>query len=271
MTTQTTAWASAASSPARSAQAAAFPRELIQDPSLVRHERMPFTVRIVRDKASLDKAVQIRQAAYGRHVPDLASRLGAPELSDRADGAVVLLAESKFDGAPLGTMRIQTNRYRPLGVEQSVKLPDALKGEVLAEATRLGVCGGISGSVVKTMLFKAFYLYCLQERVKKMVIVARSPLDRQYEALMFNDVFADKAFLPMQHVGDIPHRVMVFDVDSARDRWLAAQHPLYGFVFLTEHADLDLSPVPLPAGRHAAVARHEAVSSPEMELRARAS
>jgi hypothetical protein len=267
MTTQTSTWASAATT-GSSAQAAAFPRELIQDPSLVRHERMPFTVRIVRDKASLDKAVQIRQAAYGRHVPDLATRLGAPELSDRADGAVVLLAESKFDGAPLGTMRIQTNRYRPLGVEQSVKLPDSLKGQVMAEATRLGVCGGISGSVVKTMLFKAFYLYCLQERVKKMVIVARSPLDRQYEALMFDDVFANKAFLPMQHVGDIPHRVMTFDVDSARERWLAAQHPLYGFVFLTEHADLDLSPIDASAPRHA-LGRHDSgAMAPELELRA---
>ena len=271
MTTQTSAWTSAVAAPSRSAQAAAFPEELLQDPSLVRHERMPFTVRIVRDKASLDKAVQIRQAAYGRHVPDLASRLGAPELSDRADGAVVLLAESKFDGAPLGTMRIQTNRYRPLGVEQSVKLPDTLKGQVLAEATRLGVCGGISGSVVKTMLFKAFYLYCLQERVKKMVIVARSPLDRQYEALMFNDVFADKAFVPMQHVGNIPHRVMSFDVDSARDRWLAAQHPLYGFVFLTDHADLDLTPIDTPLGRHAA-SRHDAGGvALDVALRARIS
>jgi hypothetical protein len=216
------------------------PAGLAREHGPTRHERMPFTVRIAYTDEELYKAVKIRQSAYGRHLPELASQMNEPETTDRDAGAVVLLAESKLDGSPLGTMRIQTNRYRPLGVEQSVHLPAEYQNCVLAEVTRLGVTGGIRGSVVKTMLFKALYLYCKQEAVQKIIIVARAPLDKQYEALLFEDVFGDKPYLPMSHVGNIPHRVMVCDVPSAWARGEAANHPLVNFFFLTEHADVDL-------------------------------
>jgi hypothetical protein len=224
-------------SPQTLVQAGGQPKEL----KTMHHERMPFTVRIVADEKALNKAVQVRQSAYERHVPDLARRLGSPEQSDREEGSVVLLAESKLDGAALGTMRIQTNAFKPLGLESSAPLPAWLKDCSMAEATRLGVSGGIRGSVVKTMLFKAFYLYCVERHVEKMVIVARAPLDKQYEALLFDDVFAEKAFIPMAHVGYLPHRVMVFDVPSARLRWGAVGHPLYNFIFETIHPDIDLT------------------------------
>ena len=69
-------------------------------------ERLPFTVSVVRSDEELDKAVSMRHSAYARHVPDLADRLKAPEPCDYDGGSVVLLAESKLDGSPLGTMRI---------------------------------------------------------------------------------------------------------------------------------------------------------------------
>lgn len=229
-------------------------------------ERMPFTVRIVNDEAALTKAVQIRHAAYGRHVPELARRLTAVEDSDQAPGSVVLLAESKLDGAPLGTMRIQTNWYEPLGVEQSVTLPPSLAGKSLAEATRLGVCNGVMGSVVKTMLFKAYFLFCVQHGIDKLVITARAPLDRQYEALLFEDVFEEKAFIPMRHVGDLPHRVMMFDVATAQERWRAAKHPLYDFMCNIVHPDLDLTlpwhSTTVPTGHERLARRELAVPEP---------
>ena len=112
------------------------------------------------DAEALAKAVHIRHAAYARHVPDLARNLLQPEEADFSAGSVVLLAQSHLDGSPLGTMRIQTNRYEPLALEQSLALPDDLSGCLLAEATRLGVAEGRVGTLVKTVLFKAFYLYC---------------------------------------------------------------------------------------------------------------
>jgi hypothetical protein len=74
-----------------------------------------------------------------------------------------------------------------------------------------------------------------------MVITARAPLDRQYESLLFKDVFGAGEYIPMRHVGNIPHRVLAFEVGSARARWAAANHPLLNFMCGTHHPDIDLS------------------------------
>lgn len=215
-------------------------------------QALPFTVRVVRDEAELMKAVQIRQAAYGRHLPEFAQTLKAPEGLDLRPGVAVLLAESKLDGAPLGTMRIQTNRFLPLALEQSLALPPALAARPLAEATRLGVTGQQIGRMVKTLLFKAYYQYCVRNDIEWLVIAGRSPIDRQYDRLLFSDVYPGLGAVPLRHAGNIPHRVMCFEVGSAERRWREAGHPLYDLVFRTRHPDIDLGSVGatfLPARR----------------------
>lgn len=203
-------------------------------------ERLPFTVRVVRNAEALHKAVAIRQAAYARHMPALAERLAAPEPNDHDQGSVVLLAESKMDGSPLGTMRIQTNRYNNLSIEQGVELPAWLRSNSLAEATRLGIDVGRTGRLVKTTLFKAFFFYCVEANIDWMVIGARSPLDRMYDALLFQDLFPGQ-YIPMRHFNNIPHRVLILEIATLKERWAGANHPLYDFFFQTQHPDLDLS------------------------------
>lgn len=211
-------------------------------------ERLPFSVRVVSDAEALDKAVQIRHAAYARHVPDLALTLLQPEAADFSAGSVVLLAESHLDGSPLGTMRIQTNRYEPLALEQSLALPDDLSGCLLAEATRLGVAEGRVGTLVKTVLFKAFYLYCLHSGVDWMVVTGRAPVDRQYLRMLFEDVYPDIGYIPMRHVGNLPHRVMKFEVRTAQERWTAVHHPMLKFMVETHHPDISLDAPQAPHG-----------------------
>jgi hypothetical protein len=205
------------------------------------HERLPFRVKLVRDGDELDRAVSIRHAAYARHVPAFAATLTRPESFDYEGDTAILLAESKLDGSPIGTMRIKTNRTGALGLEQSVELPEWLQDTTIAEATRLGIAGGRAGMMAKTVLFKAFYQYCLATGVDWMVITARAPLDRQYEDLLFQDVYPGGGFIPMRHIGGIPHRVLALDVPNARARWAAAGHPLLGFMCDTVHADIDLA------------------------------
>ena len=202
-------------------------------------ERLPFTVRVVRSEEALHKAVAIRQAAYARHVPAFAAKLSSPEPNDHDQGSVVLLAESRLDGSPVGTMRIQTNRFRDLAIAQSVELPAWLENRSMAEATRLAIANGSSGRVVKIVLCKAFYLYCLAANIEWMVIAARPPLDRQYEAALFTDVYPGE-FIPMRHGNNIPHRVLAFEVGTAAERWAEANHPLYKFMIQTYHPDIDL-------------------------------
>lgn len=211
------------------------PDEQIAAPA---EERLPFTVRVVRTQEDLRKAVLVRHAAYDRHVPEFAATLRAPEAVDREQGVAILLAESSLSGDPVGTMRIQTNRFRPLSMEQSIDLPDWLHGRQLAEATRLGVADGRIGRVVKTALFKAYFQYCAETGIDWMVITARSPIDRQYDRLLFEDVYPGAGYIPMEHVGNLPHRVMALKVADVRPKWAEANHPLYDYFFNTRHPDI---------------------------------
>lgn len=203
-------------------------------------ERLPFTVRLVRNEEDLRKAVQIRQAAYARHMPAVANKLQMPEAVDTQEGVAVLLAESKVDGSPLGTARIQTNQFRPLALEQSIQLPHWLQGKSLAHVSRLGVVQGGMGRLVKLMLFKGLYKYWEQNGIDWAVVAARTPLDRMYEQLLFQDMFPGQGFTPLPHMDNIPHRVMAFEVATAHARWNQAQHPLKNFIFHTRHPDLDV-------------------------------
>ncbi|MDP2135341.1 MAG: hypothetical protein Q8J99_17195 [Sulfuritalea sp.] len=194
-------------------------------------ESLPFVVRCVRNEAELAKAVAIRRSAYGRHVPELAARFAAPEPSDLDGSSRVLVALAKLDGMPLGSLRFRTNQHQPLDLEQSVKLPEFLRQRVLSEATRLAVSQAAVGRVVKAMLMKAMFLHCEASGVDSMVVTARHPLDRFYSWLLFEDVFPGGDFIPMAHVGMIPHRIMNCDLVQTKRRWLECDHPWYSLFF----------------------------------------
>ncbi len=206
----------------------------------IAEESLPFTLKIVRTQAELNQAVLIRQAAYDRHLPEFAKSLVKPEAADFEKGTVVLLAESKEDGSAVGTMRIQTNAYKPLCLEQSIDLPQWLKESPMAEATRLGVTNQVGGRLVTTALFKAFYMYCQQIGVEWMVIAGRAPVDRMYQRMLFDDVFPGQGMVPLAHASNLPHRVMQFNVKTAFERWSAVDHPLLKFAALTHHPDITL-------------------------------
>lgn len=210
-------------------------------------ERLPFTVRRVETEADLLKAVRIRHAAYARHVPDFARSLAQPEAADYDADTIVLLAESKLDGTPIGSTRIRTNLYRPLGVEESIVLPDWLQGKRLVEATRLGIDEGRVGRMVKIALIKACFMYCEDNAIDYSVATGRPPVDRQYDQLMFVDVFPELGLVPLRHVGNIPHRIMAFEIATFQQRWAEARHPMLNFFFHTHHPDIDIGPVAPPS------------------------
>jgi len=203
-------------------------------------ERLPFTIRRVENEDSLKKAVAIRHAAYARHVPEFARTLALPEACDYEEDTVVLLAESKLDGTPLGTARIRTNIHHPLHIEESVVLPQWLQGRALGEVERLGVGEGRIGHMVKVALVKAFFEYFEKTGIEYAVIAGRAPVDRHYEQLMFTDVFGDNEMVPLRHAGNMPHRVMAFEIASGEARWTAAKHPLLKFFRHTHHPDIDV-------------------------------
>lgn len=210
----------------------------LAEPYRIESVDFPFVIRLARTDEQLRKAVTIRAQAYGRHVPTLAQLLAEPEPVDRQRGTVVFLAEGKEDGAALGTIRIQTNRMRPLRIEESVELPAMLRGRLLVEVTRLAVTAGKRGALVKYGLFKALHRYCLATQIEWIVIGARPPLDRGYLALDFEHLMPRRELVPLRHSNDIPHHVLGFEVVSAERRWRERAHPLYDFMCRQFHPDI---------------------------------
>jgi hypothetical protein len=130
----------------------------------------------------------------------------------------------------------------PLQLEGSVILPRWLADEPRAELTRLAVMPGADPQT-RLILMKAAYLYCLASQVRWMVIGARSnALIRIYQGLGFTDVLGPDDRVPLAHAGNLPHRILAFDVTAAERTWLASGHGLYPFMIETFHPDLNLFP-----------------------------
>jgi hypothetical protein len=170
-------------------------------------------------------------------------RLAQPEPADFELGCEVFVAVSKLDGSLLGTLRTHANALEPLPLEASLVLPERFQHHRLVEATRLSVQAGTNASLVRNALFKAFYQYCLSQRIDWMVLTGRRPIDRLYDGLLFTDVGETGAYHPMAHIGGVPHRVMSLSVSDADPIWREAKHPLYEFTVKTWHPDIDLSGV----------------------------
>lgn len=203
-------------------------------------ERLPFEV-VIATESDLAEVGALRAVSYGKHLPELGAKLLAPEPADFDHGCEVLIARSKLDGSLLGTLRTHANAVVPLPLEASMLLPTYLQGMRMVEATRLCVKGSPNSSVVRSLLFKALFLYCMSQKADWMMAAGRRPVDRIYDGLMFTDVEEHGKFYPMAHANGVPHRVMCFDPSDAQRLWKLHEHPLYHFVFETNHPDIDLS------------------------------
>jgi hypothetical protein len=207
---------------------------------VARKHTLPFRVRIVRNGEQLSRAVEIRAHAYGRHIPTLGEILSRPEQDDKESSALVFLAESKKTGDSLGTLRVQTNFDAPLPIEEYAPLPVEYSQLPMAEVSRLAVCSGNSGALVKIALFKALHRYCLAKQIQRIVIGARPPLDRDYIELGFGDVFADRRLRTLASTGGIPHRILSLDLVHLETAWMNSGHPLYEFMCRRFHPDIEI-------------------------------
>ena len=90
------------------------------------------------------------------------------------------------------------------------------------------------------VLIKAAFQYCEQDEIEWAVVAARPPLDRQYSQLMFEELEPERGLVALRHVDNIPHRVMAFEIETGRQRWTEANHPMLNFFSHTHHPDIEL-------------------------------
>jgi len=199
-----------------------------------------FTLTLAGSRQDQADACAVRAAAYGHHLPELATTLGRPDALDAAEGTALLLCRDKTSGQAIATARIQLSMHGPLQIERSVTLPAPLTQDPRAEITRLAVRAGADPQA-RLMLMKASYLFCLANQVRWLVIGARNEaLIRNYQRLGFEDLGPEPCWAPLAHAGQLPHRVLAFDVREAESRWRERGQPLHAFMSHTHHPDLRL-------------------------------
>ena len=199
-----------------------------------------FDVRLANSEQDFRDACATRAIAYGHHDPEIGSQFSGVEPLDRAEGTVVLVCRDRATGECMGTARIQVSGFGPLTLEASLTLPDWLTRRLRAQISRLAVLPGAS-NVVKLLLMKASYQYCLATQVRWMVIGARSAaLIRNYRSLGFQDVFESGAWHALASGGGLPHQILALDITGAKDAWQATKNRLLGFMTETLHADVQV-------------------------------
>lgn len=202
---------------------------------------LPFTVRLARDQEDIEKVCLQRAQAYGRHQPDLVTRLtlSQPEADDLRDDVLILMAQSKESGEVVGALRLQTNLNQPLRFETELALPERFRGKHLLEAGRMTVRNGPEGRMVLPALVKAAFEISYRAGIDFSLLIGRAPIDRMYHAMQFQDVYDGQKVVTSAQPG-VPVTLFYMDITQADARWIGAACPLYGFMAQTLHPDIDI-------------------------------
>lgn len=200
-------------------------------------EYLPFSIGIVDSEDLLARVQALRAAAYGHHLPDLASKFGRSDPMDRLPAMTVFCAQDKDTGRMIGTARLQTNLHGPLQIEASLELPAKRKGQLLCEVTRLAVLPGYPHPV-RLALVKAIHLFCIANQIGGIVVGSRRSLLRQYLNLGFGCLYGDDRMVPLAHGSGLEHRILFRDTVTSEAESRARNHPDHAFVFRTYHPDI---------------------------------
>lgn len=203
-------------------------------------EALPFRIRLARNQRDLRGIVAVRSAAYGRHVPGMEKILAQPEDDDARADAALVLAECKSTGSVLGSMRLITNVVHPLHIETEIQLPEEFKGKKLMEAWRLTVRPGPEGRMVTAALYKILYEVAYLSDVDHVLVVARRPVDRLYQAMQFKEALPGQKIALSNTLG-LPHSLYHLPVKDADRLWRQAECALYPFMATVIHPDIEVN------------------------------
>lgn len=203
-------------------------------------QELPFTLRLARTEDDVERVARQRAQAYGKHQPDLVERLSLslPESEDLRDDAVILMAESRQDGSVVGSLRLTTNINTPLRFEKEFSLDARFQNRPMLEAGRMTAAGGVAGRMVVPALIKVTFEICYRTGIDYLLLIARSPIDRMYKAMQFQDMFGRKVVTSAQP--GVPVTLFFMDILQVDTRFQAHNVAVYPFMAETEHPDIDI-------------------------------
>lgn len=204
------------------------------DPS----QALPFTVRPVKDAASLAAACLVRSVAYGSKNESYREVMMHPDAIDASPRTTVYLCERKADGVAVGSMRIQ-HAVLPsdlLEIERYVGVLPAYATRRRAEVTRLSAIPG-ADPYVRLALWKVAYVHAHQHGIALIMVGARrQSLIRTYLEMGYK-VVMPATRLP--YAGGLPHEILAADLKEAEAHWRDVGHPMLEFM-LVSHTDISI-------------------------------
>lgn len=202
-----------------------------------RQQLLPFRVRLASSPQDLQSVVEIRAAAYARHLPAFAQTLRTPEQEDLRSDVLLLIAERKLDRVPIGTMRLEPNFNGPLRIERETTLPVAYQNRRLVETTRLGVQNGIGGTMVMAALVKAAFEICHAWDFAYGIAVGRRSMAEMFRTMCFDTV---EGPVRISYAKNSPLWIFAIPVLDWEDRLRVRDHFYFDFMARTEHPDINI-------------------------------
>jgi len=199
------------------------------------------SIRIAHRAEDRRKVFDLRRLGYRKY----ADTLMQEDILDSQANCTLILGEDQH-GRPVGTMRILESLSGPIELHSFVDLtailpPSQFQAEQsIAEASRFTILSGAQSKELKLLLWKTFYLFCLDRGVEFMLACVRKPAARDYLQLFFDDVGAAGQFIH-PHLGQHAHYTYIAHAPSLERRFRATQHPLADFFLNTPHPFIDLS------------------------------
>ena len=159
---------------------------------------------------------------------------------DHQKNCTLLLAA--VDGRAVGTLRLLDSCKGPIELEEFIELNKILPLPAfpIVEATRFSVPAHEMSREVKAMLWKAFYLYCLDRDSSLMLAWIRPSALPDYHGLLFTSIGLSGRFCHKRLAGK-EHHTVILDVRNAAKLYGQAGHPYYRFFCVEKHPNIWIS------------------------------
>lgn len=215
------------------------PRGNVNDARINRYAKVDLTgitVHKAITDADFDIVARLRKQGFSR-VADKTDIAWVDSL-DHSPGVFSLIAYNNIN-EPLATMRVQDGRISELELSRFVPLNSILNPDQkpLIQGARLSVIKMAQASDAMIALFKAVWLWCLNEEIRNIVIATPPWAKPIYEFLSFDDL-GPRGHFSHEFLTDTPHSSMIIPVKRPITVWPDISHPLFQNFCCTDHPSL---------------------------------
>jgi hypothetical protein len=195
-----------------------------------------FVTKVVTE-IELQKVFNIRWLGYKKYFKQKDDVIDQFDFSPHA---TILMATDEHR-QPIGTIRILDRRYGKIEIDDFLNVNKLLSKEEhpCAEATRFCIPNNANSKLIKLILWKSFYLYCLYHKINTILIAVRPSAARSYRHLLFEDI-GDKGVFNHSVLGNIQHYTYKLNVPTAEEKFRSYKHPLYEFFCVQQHSSIKI-------------------------------